>query len=324
MPTPSKQSTIPIWSPYYWPTWLGVCILRLLELLPYRVMLQVGRMLGTMARVLAPGLRRIVDRNLQLCFPDMPSEDRARLLADHFKALGESLSEFAMSWWSSNERVRNLVTVDGLEHLDAAYAKGRGVILLSAHFTSLEITARAMTTLRPVCALYKTLRNRALAAVVDRGRARAATKAIPYDDIRGMVTALRNGEIVWYAPDQSFRKKGAKMVPFLGVPAASNPNTSRLAQLTGAAVLYMSHERLRDAQGYRITVHPVWDNYPSGDDTADIERLHRCIEADVRRKPAQYWWIHKRFKGLSPDYPDYYARKAPPMPRVAASETHSP
>lgn len=295
-------------------------MLRLLEWLPYPLMLRVGRGLGTMARVLAPGLRRIVDRNLQLCFPDMPPAERATLLAQHFRALGESLSEFAMSWWSDNDRVRKLVTVEGLEHLDAAHAGGRGVILLSAHFTSLEITARAMTTLRPVCALYKTLRNAALAAVVDRGRARAATKAIPYDDIRGMVSALRKGEIVWYAPDQSFRKKGAQMVPFLGVPAASNPNTSRLAQLTGAAVLYMSHERLPDAKGYRIKVHPVWENYPSSDDVADIERLHRYIEADVRRTPAQYWWIHKRFKGLSADYPDYYARSAPAIPRTATTD----
>jgi KDO2-lipid IV(A) lauroyltransferase len=320
MPAARKRSNIPLWSPYYWPTWLAVGVLRVLEWLPYPWMLRVGRGLGGMARVLAPGLRRIVNRNLQLCFPEMPATERATLLAQHFRALGESLSEFAMSWWSSSDRVRKLVTVEGLEHLDAAHARGRGVILLSAHFTSLEITARAMTTLRPVCALYKKLSNAALASVVDRGRARAATRAIPYDDIRSMVSALRNGEIVWYAPDQSFRKKGALMVPFLGVPAASNPNTSRLAQLTGSAVLYMSHERLPDAQGYRIRVHPVWENYPSGDDAADVERLHRCIEADVRRQPAQYWWIHKRFKGLSADYPDYYARSAPPMPRTAANQ----
>jgi Kdo2-lipid IVA lauroyltransferase/acyltransferase len=115
---------------------------------------------------------------------------------------------------------------------------------------------------------------------------------------------------VWYAPDQSYRNKGAEMVPFFGIPAATNVATSRLAQMTGAAVLLYSHERLANAQGYRVLIGPVLDGYPSGSTQTDALRFNHFIEAEVRRIPEQYWWIHRRFKGLTPDYPNYYGDAA--------------
>jgi KDO2-lipid IV(A) lauroyltransferase len=124
-----------------------------------------------------------------------------------------------------------------------------------------------------------------------------------------MVRALKNNEIVWYAPDQSFRKKGAQMAHFFGTAAATNTGTSRLARLTGATVLYFSHERLPAGAGYRIVIHPPSDAIPSEDGLSDTEHFNRFIEAQVRRVPEQYWWIHRRFKGLSADYPDYYGRR---------------
>jgi KDO2-lipid IV(A) lauroyltransferase len=98
------------------------------------------------------------------------------------------------------------------------------------------------------------------------------------------------------------------MVPFFGIPAATNTFTSRLAEMTGAAVLTYAHERLPRAQGYRVAIGEPLEAFPSGDPAADSERFHHFIEAEVRRNPEQYWWIHRRFKGLSPDYPDYYRR----------------
>src|SRR5690606_20293866 len=138
--------------------------------------------------------------------------------------------------------------------------------------------------------------------------------AIRRDDVRTMIRVLKDNEIVWYAPDQSYRKKGAEMVRFFGIPAASNTSTSRLARITGAAVMMFSHERLPRSQGYRIVIHPPLENFPSEDPVADTERFHQFIESEVRRNPEQFWWIHRRFKGLSADYPDYYSRSAPPAP----------
>jgi KDO2-lipid IV(A) lauroyltransferase len=145
-------------------------------------------------------------------------------------------------------------------------------------------------------------------------------KPIPRDDIRAMVRALKNNEAVWYAPDQSYRNKGAAMVAFFGIPAASNTATSRLARISGAAVMTYFGERLPGAGGYRVVIGPELDNFPSGDPVQDVERYNHLLEAQVRKVPDQYLWVHRRFKGLSSDYPDYYGRDSRnPAPGAGAA-----
>ena len=121
------------------------------------------------------------------------------------------------------------------------------------------------------------------------------------------MTALKANEPVWYAPDQAYRNKGAQMVPLFGIACATNTATSRLAKMTGAVVLPYFPERLAGGRGYRMIILPPLENFPSDDSIADATRFHHLIEAQVARAPEQYLWIHRRFKGLSDDYPDYYA-----------------
>jgi KDO2-lipid IV(A) lauroyltransferase len=302
--------------PRHWVSWTGLGVLRLLETLPYPVMLVVGRLIGKLARRLPLKYVRTARRNIELCLPGLSGPEREQLIERHFESLGIGLCESAMCWWSPDERIRSLSRVEGCEHLDRALAQGNGVILLTAHFTTLEMGARIMNANRKICALYRPLKNPVLAAASDRSRAKRARNAIRHDDIRSMVRSLRNNEIVWYAPDQSFRKKGAQMVPFFGIPAATNIGTSRLAQLTGAPILYFTHERLPNGAGYRVVIHPPAAQIPSDNAVADSEHFNRFIEQQVARVPEQYWWIHRRFKGLRADYPDYYARERP-APSVA-------
>jgi Kdo2-lipid IVA lauroyltransferase/acyltransferase len=301
-------------SPRYWPTWVGIALLRTLEPLPLRMHLALGAAIGWFARVMPLKFRRIAARNLELCFPDLEPAQRRRILRGHFRSLGVALFETAITWWSPDARIRRITHVEGTENLDRALAAGKGAILLSAHFTTLEIGARAICARMPVNIMYRPSRNPVLERFLQRSRSLRARRAIPRDDIRTLVSALGANEPVWYAPDQSYRKKGAQMVPFFGIPAASNTFTSRLAQMTGAAVLTFSHERLPNAQGYRVAINPPLEGFPSGDAALDTEHFHRFIEGEVRRNPAQFWWIHRRFKGLSPDYPDYYGMSSPPAP----------
>ncbi len=298
-----------LFTPRHWGSWAGLGVLRLVECLPYPAMRVVGRLIGKIARNLPLKYVRVARRNMELCLPGLSPSEREQLINRHFASLGMGVCESAMCWWSSDERIRSLSSVEGCEHLDRALQAGHGVILLTAHFTTLEISARIMNANRPICALYRPLKNPVIAAASNNSREQRARRAIKHDDIRGMVRALKNNEIVWYAPDQSFRKKGAQMVPFFGVPAATNTGTSRLAQLTGASVLYFSHERLPHGAGYRVVIHPPAPSIPSDDAIADTQHFNGFIEAQVLRTPEQYWWIHRRFKGLSDDYPDYYARK---------------
>jgi Kdo2-lipid IVA lauroyltransferase/acyltransferase len=282
----------------------------MLEPLPYRALYWLGCWVGAIVYRLPISFRRVATRNLELCFPELSTEQRQKLLRAHFRSLGIGLFETAMSWWSSNARIRRLARLEGAEHLQTALALGKGAILLSAHFTTLEIGACVLCAHLPTNIMYRPTSNLVLEAFLMRNRGRKARRAIPRDDVRTLVTALRANEPVWYAPDQSYRKKGAQLVPLFNIPAATNTATSRLAKMTGAAVLPYFPERLPNGAGYRMIIHPMLENFPTDDPIADATRFNHLIEAQIRRVPEQYLWIHRRFKGLTADYPDYYGSKS--------------
>lgn len=294
-------------APRYWPTWLGLGLLRLCAPLPLPVLLWFGKCLGRVVRLLPVGFVRIARRNLELCLPALSAAERERLLTQHFESIGIAMFETALAWWADDARIRQLTDIEGMEHLYAAHAQGKGVILLSAHFTTLEIGARALAARMPLNVMYRPTSNEVMGRFLAANRALRTRRAIRRDDVRTLVTALKANEPVWYAPDQSYRNKGAQMVPFFGIPCATNTATSRLAKMTGAAVLPYFPERLTNGR-YRMVILPPLENFPSDDAVADATRFHQLIEAHVRKVPAQYLWIHRRFKGLSEDYPDYYKR----------------
>lgn len=295
--------------PRYWPTWIALGTLRLFEPLPYAFLVWLGRRVGDVLMRLPLPFVRIARRNLELCYPQAPAYGREQILREHLRSVGIGVFETAISWWSSDERIRKLTRLEGEEHLQAALAGGRGAILLSAHFTTLEIGARALCARVAASIMYRPTNNRVLERFLMRNRGKRAKRAIPRDDVRTLITALKDNEPVWYAPDQSYRKKGAQMVPFFGIPAATNTATSRLARMTGAAVLPYFPERLPGSQGYRMVIWPMLENFPSDNTVTDAERFNKLIEAQVHRVPEQYLWLHRRFKGLTAGYPDYYGKK---------------
>ncbi len=299
-----------LFAPRYWPTWAGIGLLRLLAMLPFPVLLASGRALGSLLRHLPISFVRTARRNIELCFPELDSFARERLLDEHFKSLGIALMEVPLAWWITPKQLAQLVRIEGVEHLQAAMARGKGVILLTAHFTSLELAGRTLLAVAPVKFLYRPTKNEVLAYALERFRTGYGGRPIPRDDIRAFISALRKNECVWYAPDQSYRKKGAEMVPLFGIPAATNTLTSRLARITGAAVLPYFLRRLPGSEGYVATIHPPLEDFPSECPVSDTARFNRMIEAQVRIAPEQYLWIHRRFKGLTEDYPDYYGRRA--------------
>ncbi|MCU0759207.1 MAG: LpxL/LpxP family Kdo(2)-lipid IV(A) lauroyl/palmitoleoyl acyltransferase [Steroidobacteraceae bacterium] len=302
--------------PQHWPTWLAAGLLWLLAKLPYPTMLKVGGALGALAYRLPLPQRRVARRNLALCLPELPEAQRERILRAHFRSVGITLCETALIWYGPTAKVLSLVHFDGLEHVDRLRAQGRGVILLAAHFTTLEISAGMFTLTRDAYAVYKPSKNALVTWLFETRRGAVSEGMISRDDIRAMIRVLKAGGIVWYSPDQAFRGKGAEMVPFFGLPVATNTATSRLAKLTGAAVLPYFSERLPGDAGYRVSIGAPFDDFPSADAVADTLRFHRLIETQVRRVPEQYLWLHKRFKGLSADYPDFYDGR--PVGREAA------
>jgi KDO2-lipid IV(A) lauroyltransferase len=291
--------------PRYWPTWLGLGILRIFEPLPHGFLYLLGRGLGLFVYLLPTSFKRVARRNLELCLPELDADARRQILREHFAGLGCALFETAISWWSPDERIRRITYMEGMKHVGDAQASGRGVLLLSAHFNSIEIGCRALAARMPLNIMYRPTKNLLLGEFVHSRRAVQTRRAIPRDDARTLIRALKEGEVVWYAPDQSFRKKGAEMVRLFGIPAATNTATSRIVGMTNAVVLPYFFERLPGG-GYKGVIHPPLEDFPTGDPVADAERFNHIVEAEVRRMPDQYLWIHRRFKGLTPDYPKYY------------------
>jgi KDO2-lipid IV(A) lauroyltransferase len=306
--------------PRYWATWAGLSVMRVMELLPFPVQRRIGAALGRLIRRLPLAYVRIARRNIELCMPALSPQDRAELLDRHCESLGMALCETADTWWSSDGRVHRLAEVQGLENLHAALAKGRGAIMIGGHFTTIEIATRILGTVVPLNVVYRPTKNALLSHIMFTSFSRHG-KPIAHDDIRTMIRALKKNEAVWYAPDQSYRNKGAAMVHFFGIPAATTTATSRLARISGAAVLTYFPERLPGNAGYRVVIGPALEDFPGADASCDAERFNRLLEAQIRRVPEQYLWVHRRFKGLGADYPDYYGRDSRNRAPVQAPKT---
>ncbi len=294
-------------SPRYWPVWIGMSILWLISKLPHRGALTVGRWLGRMARRIAGSRRRVVSRNLELCFPDLTEQERDDLNRRHFEALGMSLIELGIGRWASDDRLRSLMTLEGVEHLEAAVAEQRGIILLSAHFTTLEASGRVLAMhCPPFDAVYRKNRSEFITELLRHGREMSADGTIEKRDIRQMVRSLKNGRPVWYAPDQSYDRKGAEVIDFFGIPCMHTTATSTLARLGNATVLPYFPRRNDDAS-YSLVILPPLSEIPSGDLVADTNQYISVLEDHIRTCPEQYFWIHKKFKNLPEGYPNYYA-----------------
>jgi len=290
----------------YWPTRLGLGVLWCLSRLPYAWQLRIGRVFGRVFRRFAPRREHIATANLALCFPGLAPPARAQIIAELFDSLGIGLLEMALSWWAPGVKLQRLASVEGLEHLQSALRQGKGAILLSGHFTTLEIGGRLLSLHTPFHVLYREHKNAAFEAVMTAARTRHYKKAIPRGDMRGMLRSLQENMPVWYAPDQDHGAGNSVFAPFFGVPAASITATSRLARISGAPVVPFFQTRLPGARGYRLTLYPALDNFPGESIEQDTRRINAVIEARIREQPGQYLWVHRRFKTRPPGEPGVY------------------
>ncbi len=295
------------WGPRYWHVWLAMGLLRLVCLLPHRMALATGRVLGRIAHPFVGSRRAIVRRNIELCFPDLSCDERDALAYEHFKALGMMLIEMGLGRWASDRHLQSITKIHGIEHVHNALASGRGVILLSAHFTTLEIMGRVLSlNIPPFDAVFRRNRSEFMTELQRTGRERSAESTIEKRDVKKVVRSLRNNRAVWYAPDQSYNRKGSAALPFFGIPAMHTTATSTLARLGNAAVVPFFPRRLDDST-YEMTLLPAFEDFPGDDPVADTKRYIDILEQHVRSCPEQYFWIHRKFKDLPAGYPDYYA-----------------
>jgi KDO2-lipid IV(A) lauroyltransferase len=295
-----------LYSPRHWPSWIGLGVVRLIAKLPYRALIALGRGLGLLTARLRGARRHVAQRNLALCFPDMPDAERTRLLHRNLADLGLMLVEFAFAWFGSDRAIARVpCAVEGLEHLERCRAQGRGVLLVGAHFSHLELCARLVSQRIRIAGMYRVMDDPVFERAVLRARLGYAEAMFTKDELRASVKYLRRGGTLWYAPDQDMRGKDTVFAPFFGVNASTLTATHHLARLAGAAVIPFFHKR-ESHGGYAIRLEAPLADFPSADVTADTARVNACIERMVHEAPAQYLWVHKRFKTRPPGEPSPY------------------
>jgi KDO2-lipid IV(A) lauroyltransferase len=303
-----QQFTLSLLHPRYWLTWLGFGLWWLLAQLPYRWQLKLGHGLGWLLYRVAKRRRRIAERNIALCFPELSAQEQERLVRGTIDSTAIAVFESGMAWFWPVRRLRKLFHVVGLEHLKEAERQGQGVLLMAMHFTNLDIGAGMLCLEHSIDGVYRPHDNPVYDYVQRRGREsnNPDSKTVRRDDVRTIVKRLRSGRAIWYAPDQDYGPKHCVFVPFFGVPAATITATAQLARLGQAQVIPFVQTRLPNGRGYEIKVYPAVEGFPSGDEQADAARINAVIEARVRENPEQYMWVHRRFKTRPPGEPSFY------------------
>jgi KDO2-lipid IV(A) lauroyltransferase len=305
MPRPTL--TLRLLAPRHWPAWIGVGFIWLIAHLPFRLLMRLGRLSGRLALHLNPERRRIAATNIALCFPELDPEAQRALVRANLCDVGMMLAEFALGWMGSDRAIRKVpVTLDGLEHLEAARAAGRGVLLVGGHFSHLELSARLVSSKIRIAGMYRRMDSDVFEFAVLRSRLHYADAMFDKDDIRGTVRYLKAGGTLWYAPDQDMRSKDNVFVPFFGVRAATITATHHLARLSGALVIPFYHRRLPGDAGYAMRLGAPLDAFPGSDAEFDTARVNAQIEQMAREAPEQYLWVHKRFKTRPPGEPKIY------------------
>jgi KDO2-lipid IV(A) lauroyltransferase len=287
---------------------LLLAVVRVAAQLPHRAQWALGRCLGRLLRLTRRRMSHVAGRNLELCFPALSDAERRALLDRHFDAVGMSLVEMGIGWFTPIDRLLERVTIVGREHLDAALARGKGALLFGGHFTTLEVGVAVLEVLVPKCScMYRPQRNAMLDVMIRRGRFRFAKDQVPRDNVRGLLRNLRENHAVAYLPDQVYLGNQSALLPFFGEPAVTNTATSKLAAISGATVLTYFFRRLPNGD-YRVDIGPPLEDFPSDSVLNDTHRLFARLEDYIRLAPEQYLWLYKKFKGRPPPFVDVYAR----------------
>lgn len=283
-------------APRHWPVWFAVGLAWLMVRLPVAWLMRLGGGLGALGWRFAKRRRHIVETNLALCFPELSEGERTSLAREVFRSTGIAFVESAMVWLGPVGRLRARFTLTGLDIYRAALEEGNGVIVIGAHFTTVDIAGCLSGREAGFAALYRPHGNPVLDRVIRWGRERHLVTTIHRRALRRAVAHLRKGGALWYAPDQDYGARHAVFVPFFGIEAATINVTTRLAQNTGARVLFLSHRRDDWFGRWEAQISDPFQDFPSDDFAADAAQINRVIERAVRECPEQYLWVHRRFK----------------------------
>lgn len=284
------------WQPQHWPIWLALGVLWLITRLPLDWAMALGRAVGGLFRLLVPKRRRATQTNIKLAFPELtPAEQSLRVKAV-YRHVGMTLIETAWLWFRGMTEFDKRFSVSGVEHLNHALASDSGVILLQAHFSTLEIAGGYVGPRWPIAAVYDRPKNPFVAEWLVAQRLRRIDPMIDNKNIRDMIRQLKRGHTVWYSPDQCVSvSQGGIPSRYFSQSVLTSNGTARIARMTGATIVPMIPTRSDDGRAYHIEYcAPL--TLDVSDEQACTQAINDLFESQVKRYPEQYLWLHKRFK----------------------------
>ncbi len=291
MPHPSPRPALLA----HLPSWIGIGCGWLIAHLPWACYRPLAWLLARLIRPLMRERGHIARTNIRLCFPELGEAAQDKLWRDSFDSMAFSLFEFARGWWGHLRPVDTVTPIHGLNHLQDAQARGKGVLLVSAHLMTLEYCVKILAQHTAIGGMYRPFDSAAFEWSVSEGRRTYTAVMYTRDELRAVLRHLKSGGILWFAPDQETRRGDSVFVPFFGNPAWSLTSTHQLAKLSGAAVVPLFHRRTADGL-YEIEIGNILEDFPGEDPVADTARIMALFEAMIRRCPEQYLWLHARFK----------------------------
>ena len=297
--------------PKNWLIVLGLLCTRIIVLLPFRIIVTIGQAMGLLLYRISSSRLQVARKNIELCFPALSATEQSNLVKQHFISLGIGFFEVGIARWKSNQSLKKIIEIKGIEHLIRAVKKNRGVILMSAHFTMLEISALigrneiVQEDLPPMVGMFRLGKNSIINQFFRNTRLRSTESLVTKFEVKDLIRALKDKKLVWYASDQSFTGKNAISVNFFKHPAMTNPSIIRIAKITGSPVLPYFPSRLANGKGYVLEVLPEIESFPSEDTNNDMKKIHALLEQHILQNPEQYYWIHRRFKTVADDKNPY-------------------
>jgi Kdo2-lipid IVA lauroyltransferase/acyltransferase len=278
--------------------YLGVALLKLLSMLPYKLLVATGYGIGWLAGRISSDRSQVVKANLQLCFPDLSSAEIDHLSQQHWRLLGRSLVEKSIIWFGSKKQLSQMIEVQS--EIDLSDRKPR--ILVNMHFVGIEgsiiLSALADEKGWPrTSGFFQRMKSPFFNQKIIDWRNRFGGNSI---DRQGnsmeIIREIRKGNLIIIAPDIDLGTKNSTFVPFFGIQTNTITAVSRLAKIAGAEVCTMFTTLKSDESGYLCSIKKPLENFPSEDPEEDTARLNRLFEEAIRLRPAEYYWVHKRFK----------------------------
>jgi Kdo2-lipid IVA lauroyltransferase/acyltransferase len=275
-----------------------VAVLKLLSLLPYKLLVSIGYGLGYLAARIPGDRNQVVKTNLHLCFPKLNTAEIDILSKQHWRLLGRSLVEKSIIWLGSRKQLSDMIEVKSA--VDLTSKKPR--ILVNMHFTGIEgsiiLSALAKQQHWPrTSGFFQRMKNPFFNKKIIEWRNRFGGNSIDRQgNSKEIIREIRNGDFIIIAPDIDLGIKDSEFVPFFGIETSTITAVSRLAKITGAEVCLMTTTLKPDESGYLCEISKPLEDFPGLDAKTDTARLNRYFEKEIRLRPAEYYWVHKRFK----------------------------